>query len=228
MSTITLHRDVTERTERVQERIRKACARTGRDPASVTLVAVTKGQSAEVIQAGYEAGLRHFGENRVQEALPKIEEASNKGVEATWHLIGHLQSNKTKAAASAFDVIHSIDSTRLMYRLDTAAPTSRDVLLQINVAGEAQKGGISVNEVSPLIAAAHETPNLRLRGLMTIAPIASDPEQVRPIFRALRLLATQFSFPELSMGMTNDFEVAIEEGATLVRVGRALFGERTL
>ncbi|HCV00824.1 MAG TPA: hypothetical protein DGL25_06435, partial [Dehalococcoidia bacterium] len=117
---------------------------------------------------------------------------------------------------------------RLMYRLDTAAPTSRDVLLQINVAGEAQKGGISVNEVSPLIAAAHETPNLRLRGLMTIAPIASDPEQVRPIFRALRLLATQFSFPELSMGMTNDFEVAIEEGATLVRVGRALFGERTL
>ena len=140
--------------------------------------------------------------------------------------MGHLQSNKAKAAASAFGVIHSVDSARLLTRLDTAAPAPRDVLLQVNVAAEPQKQGVAPDEVEALVQAARAAASLRLRGLMTIAPIAADPEEVRPVFRALKLLAERHGLPALSMGMTDDFEVAIEEGATLVRVGRAIFGER--
>ena len=218
--------DVAAGLARVRERIDRACARGGRDPASVTLVAISKGQPAGAVLAGYEAGLRHFGENRVQEAVPKIAEARGAGVEATWRLVGHLQSNKAKAAASAFDAVDSVDSAKLLARLDAAAPGPRDVLLQVNVAAEPQKQGVAPDEVGALAEAARACANLRLRGLMTIAPVAADPEDARPVFRALRLLAERFALPELSMGMTDDFEVAIEEGATLVRVGRAIFGER--
>ena len=226
MSAPALQHDVTAGLQSVRERIARSCERVGRDPASVTLVAVSKGHPAAMVAAAAEAGVRHFGENRIQEALPKIEEATGAGVEATWHLVGHLQSNKAKAAASAFDVIHSVDSARLLTRLDTAAPAPRDVLLQVNVAAEPQKQGIAPDEVEALVQAARAAGSLRLRGLMTIAPIAADPEEVRPVFRALKLLAERHGLPELSMGMTDDFEVAIEEGATLVRVGRAIFGER--
>ena len=228
MNVITLQADVAAGVERVRERIARACEQVGRDPASVTLIAVSKGQPADAISAAAGAGIRHFGENRIQEALPKIEQATAAGVEATWHLVGHLQSNKAKAAASAFDVIHSVDSARLLARLDAAAAPPRDVLLQVNVAAEPQKQGVAPEAVDTLVEATHATDSLRLRGLMTIAPIAADPEEVRPLFRALRLLAERFELPDLSMGMTDDFEVAIEEGATLVRVGRAIFGERTL
>ena len=227
MSAVALQADIAAGAARVRERIERACERAGRDPASVTLVAVSKGHPAEAIRAASEAGLRHFGENRIQEALPKIDEAVAAGVEATWHLVGHLQSNKAKAASGAFDVIHSVDSARLLARLDAAAPAPRHVLLQVNVAAEPQKQGIAPEDLGALVEAAREARNLRLRGLMTIAPIASDPEDVRPVFRALRELAGRYELPELSMGMTDDFEVAIEEGATLVRVGRAIFGERT-
>lgn len=226
MSAVALQQDVAAGADRVRERMARACRRAGRDPASVTLVAVSKGQPAEAIAAAREAGIRHFGENRIQEAIPKIEQATGAGVEATWHLVGHLQSNKARAAANAFDVIHSVDSARLLRRLDAAAPAPRDVLLQVNVAAEPQKEGVAPEEVEGLVAAARGAANLRVRGLMTIAPMAGDPEDVRPVFRALRLLAERFNLPELSMGMTDDFEVAIEEGATLVRVGRAIFGER--
>ena len=226
MSAPALQHDVTAGLQSVRERIARSCERVGRDPASVTLVAVSKGHPAATIAAAADAGVRHFGENRIQEALPKIEEATGAGVEATWHLVGHLQSNKAKAAASAFDVIHSVDSARLLTRLDTAAPAPRDVLLQVNVAAEPQKQGIAPDEVEALVQAARAAGSLRLRGLMTIAPIAADPEEVRPVFRALKLLAERHGLPALSMGMTDDFEVAIEEGATLVRVGRAIFGER--
>ena len=226
MSAPALQHDVTAGLQSVRERIARSCERVGRDPASVTLVAVSKGHPAATIAAAAAAGVRHFGENRIQEALPKIEEATGAGVEATWHLVGHLQSNKAKAAASAFDVIHSVDSARLLARLDTAAPAPRDVLLQVNVAAEPQKQGIAPDEVEAFVQAARAAGSLRLRGLMTIAPIAADPEEVRPVFRALRALAERFDLPQLSMGMTDDFEVAIEEGATLVRVGRAIFGER--
>ena len=226
MSAPALQHDVTAGLQSVRERIARSCERAGRDPASVTLVAVSKGHPAAMVAAAAAAGVRHFGENRIQEALPKIEEATGAGVEATWHLVGHLQSNKAKAAASAFDVIHSVDSARLLARLDTAAPAPRDVLLQVNVAAEPQKQGIAPDEVEALVQAARAAASLRLRGLMTIAPIAADPEEVRPVFRALKLLAERHGLPALSMGMTDDFEVAIEEGATLVRVGRAIFGER--
>ena len=228
MNVITLQADVTAGVERVRERIARACEQVGRNPAGVTLVAVSKGQPADAISAAAAAGIRHFGENRIQEALPKIEQATAAGVEATWHLVGHLQSNKAKAAASAFDVIHSVDSARLLARLDATATAPRDVLLQVNVGAEPQKQGVAPEAVDALVEATHATDSLRLRGLMTIAPIAADAEEVRPLFRALRLLAERFELPDLSMGMTDDFEVAIEEGATLVRVGRAIFGERTL
>ena len=227
MSAVSLQADVAAGVALVRQRIAGACERAGREPDSVTLIAVSKGQPAEAVQAAAKAGIGHFGENRIQEALPKIEQAAEAGVEATWHLVGHLQSNKAKAAASAFDVIHSVDSARLLTRLDIAAPASRDVLLQVNVAAEPQKQGVAPDEVGALVEAARAAGNLRLRGLMTIAPMAANPEEVRPVFRALRLLAERFELPELSMGMTDDFEVAIEEGATLVRVGRAIFGERT-
>ncbi len=227
MSAVALQADIAAGAARVRERIERACERAGRDPASVTLVAVSKGHPPEAIRAGYEAGLRHFGENRIQEAVPRIEQAVAAGVEAAWHLVGHLQSNKAKAASGAFDVIHSVDSARLLARLDAAAPAPRDVLLQVNIAAEPQKQGVAPDQLRELVEAAREGRNLRLRGLMTIAPIASDAEDVRPVFRALRELAERHELPELSMGMTDDFEVAIEEGATLVRVGRAIFGERT-
>ncbi len=193
----------------------------------MTLVAISKGQPVEAVRAAYAAGLRHFGENRIQEALPKIDAATRAGVGATWHLVGHLQSNKAKAAATTFDVIHSVDSARLLARLDGAAPAPRDVLLQVNIAAEPQKQGVAPEEVEALVEGARVAANLRLRGLMTIAPMAADPEEVRPVFRDLRALADRFALTDLSMGMTDDFEVAIEEGATLVRVGRAIFGERT-
>ncbi len=227
MSAVSLQADIAAGVALVRERIAGACESAGREPDSVTLIAVSKGQPAEAVQAAAEAGIGHFGENRIQEALPKIEQAAEAGVEATWHLVGHLQSNKAKAAASAFDVIHSVDSARLLTRLDAAASASRDVLLQVNVAAEPQKQGVAPDEVGALVEAAREAGNLRLRGLMTIAPMAQNAEEARPVFRALRLLAERFELPELSMGMTDDFEVAIEEGATLVRVGRAIFGERT-
>ncbi len=227
MSAVALQQDVEAGIERVRERIVRACQRAGRDPDTVTLVAISKGQPVEAIRAAYAAGLRHFGENRIQEAVPKIDAATGAGVEATWHLVGHLQSNKAKAASAAFDVIHSVDSAKLLARLDGTAPAPRDVLLQVNVAAEPQKQGAAPDEVAGLVEAAGKVANLRLRGLMTIAPMVADPEEVRPVFRDLRELAKRFALTELSMGMTDDFEVAIEEGATLVRVGRAIFGERT-
>ena len=175
MSAVALQQDVEAGVERVRERIARACERAGRDPSSVTLVAVSKGQHAGAIAVAHEAGIRHFGENRIQEAVPKIEEATAAGVEATWHLVGHLQSNKAKAAAGAFDVVHSVDSARLLRRLDAAAPAPRDVLLQVNVAAEPQKEGVAPDEVEGLVGAAHGTANLRLRGLMTIAPSSATP-----------------------------------------------------
>ena len=226
MSAPALREGVAERLARVRERLAAACERADRDTAGVTLVAVSKGHSVEAVRAASAGGVRHFGENRIQEALPKIEAAQAAGVDAVWHLVGHLQSNKAKAAANAFAVIHSVDSARLLARLDAAAPASREVLLQVNVAGERQKHGVAPAQLADLVEATRAAGNLRLRGLMTIAPLARNPEDARPVFRALRFLAQRFELSELSMGMTDDFEVAIEEGATLVRVGRALFGER--
>ena len=218
--------ELAARLARLRERIAAACGRAGRDPAAVTLVAVSKGHSAEAVRAAFEAGVAHFGENRVQEALPKIAAARDAGVDARWHFVGTLQSNKARAVAGAFDAVHSVDSARLLARLDATAPAPRDVFLQVNVAGEEAKGGVPPQWLGALVEAARAAENLRLRGLMTIAPLSRDAEEARPAFRALRELADRFALPDLSMGMTNDLDAAVEEGATFVRAGRALFGER--
>ena len=218
---------VAERLAGVRERIARACARSGRDPAAVTIVAVSKGQPAEAVAAAARAGLSHFGENRVQEALPKIEALREASVSATWHLVDHLQSNKARVAAAAFRVIHSVDSERLLARLDSLATAPVDVLLQLNLAAEPQKHGAPADQLPALVVAARALAQIRLQGLMTIAPYVADAEEVRPVFRELSTLAQRFELAGLSMGMTDDLEVAVEEGATLVRVGRALFGERS-
>ncbi|WP_029215134.1 YggS family pyridoxal phosphate-dependent enzyme [Kallotenue papyrolyticum] len=231
---------------RVRERIAAAARRSGRASEAITLVAVTKTHGPAIVRLAQAAGITDCGENRVQEAEQKI--AALRDLPLRWHLIGHLQRNKARRAVALFDLIHSVDSLRLAQTLDRlvaeqAPPRRLPVLLQINVSGEASKegfdlpGGLDNRQALPAfyatIAQIVALPHLELRGLMTIAPYSNDPETTRPVFRALRLLRDDLArrFPQagwnqLSMGMTNDFEVAIEEGATIVRIGRALFGER--
>jgi pyridoxal phosphate enzyme (YggS family) len=222
---------ILERLERVRERIGAAAVRSGRSPSAVTLVAISKIMSAEAVREAVAAGARIFGENRVQEAREKI--ALLPGM-AEWHLVGHLQTNKAKLAAGLFERIHSLDSIRLAEEIDRhAREAGRRIrcLVQVNLGEEEQKNGVSEKEVRVLLEAAARLSHLAIDGLMVIPPFLSDPEAVRPFFRRLRLLRDQlaaegFPMTELSMGMTHDFEVAIEEGATLVRIGTAIFGSR--
>jgi pyridoxal phosphate enzyme (YggS family) len=213
----------------VRARVAQAAERAGRDPGAITLVGVSKTMPAERVRAAYDEGLRHFGENRVQEGLGKIAELDLP--DATWHLIGHLQTNKAKPAARAFGLIHSIDSRRVAEALSKDA-TALEVLLEVNYAGEESKFGFTPEEALAEAPAIATLPGLRLVGLMTIAPLVDDAEEVRPVFRGLRELGERVrdrvdaSLWHLSMGMSNDFEVAIAEGATIVRIGRAIFGER--
>ncbi len=224
----TLDDLIAERVRQTRARIDAAAERAGRDPSEITLIAVSKTQPAEAVAAAWRAGIRDFGENRVQEAtakMPGVEALLPPGAEVRWHMIGHLQRNKAKAAAGRFVILHGIDSSRL---IDALAASGHDVrvLLQLNVAGEATKHGAHPDELPALIAHAARYPTIAVEGLMTVAPLTADPEEVRPVFRTMRQLAERHNLPILSMGMTNDFEVAIEEGATHVRVGRAIFGER--
>jgi pyridoxal phosphate enzyme (YggS family) len=245
----------------VQRRIAEAAARAGRDPAEIILVAVTKMFTVEHIQAAYELGVRHFGENRVHEAAEKLPIVNQWLKEhnfppVTWHMVGHLQSRKAKDAIQLFDIIHSVDTLKLAQRLDrllsSSIPMLREkeggrttmpILLEANVSGEESKYGFALARweedeqqregffavVEKILA----LPHLEVRGLMTIAPIVAHPEEARPYFQRLRRLRDALAkrFPgeywqHLSMGMTDDFEVAIEEGATMVRIGRAIFGMR--
>ena len=210
----------------VRERIAEACRRAGRSPDEVTLVGVSKGFPAELVVEACAAGLTDLGENRVQEAAPKIEALTARGVRPRWHLIGHLQTNKAKTATGLFAIIHSVDSVRLAEALSHRASEPLPVLLEVNVAREPAKFGFAPEELSSAHSTIAALPNLDVRGLMTVAPMADDPGRVRPVFRRLRELRDGLGLRELSMGMTDDFEVAIEEGATLVRVGRAIFGPR--
>ncbi len=204
----------------------RACERSHRSPDEVTLVAVTKGVPPEMMRNAYECGIRHFGENRVQEATAKMMQLFDLRPEITWHMVGHLQSNKAKKAVELFDIIHSIDSLRLAEVLDGRAEKPVRVLLQVNVSGEADKSGFSVAEVAAVLGYISCLTNIKVIGLMTIAPLCADPEEVRPVFRRMRELRDELGLKHLSMGMSDDFEVAIEEGATMVRIGRAIFGER--
>ncbi|HEV2352314.1 MAG TPA: YggS family pyridoxal phosphate-dependent enzyme [Terriglobia bacterium] len=220
---------------RIRERMAAACQRSGRRPEEVKLVAVSKTVPPDRIRQAYEAGVRDFGENRVQEAEAKRPALSD--LTATWHLIGHLQSNKAKPARELFHWVHSVDSLHLAAKLHKAAVCSGErlqVLLEVNLGEQASKAGAKENEVLQLAEQMGALETLELRGLMTIPPFFEDPEQVRPFFRRLRELAARIesahlpgvSMNDLSMGMSHDFEVAIEEGATIVRVGTAIFGER--
>ena len=228
--------DIAENIAHVQERIAAACRRAGRKPEDVRLIAISKTFSAECVREAYEAGLREFGENRVQEAAAKRPALS--GLAATWHLVGHLQSNKAKPARDLFQWVQSVDSVRLAERLDkVAAPgsTRLQVLIEVNLGGEESKAGVKESEVLPLVESLSRLETIEVRGLMAIPPFLEDAEQTRPYFRRLRELANEIAgknlpgvtMQELSMGMSHDFEIAIEEGATMVRVGTAIFGARS-
>jgi PLP dependent protein len=223
------------RLDSVRDRIANAARRVGRDPAGIRLVAVSKTFSAEHIRAAAAAGQIDFAENKIQEALPKMDATPDLG--ATWHLVGHLQSNKVRKAAQRFDVIHSIDSADLVLRIDAAArEAGRTVkaLIQVDLAGEATKHGAQADAVSAIVAAATACSFARVVGLMLLPPAVEEPESARGYFKALTTLRDRLvaggadprMLAELSMGMSHDFEVAVEEGATMVRVGSAIFGAR--
>lgn len=215
-----------ERIAVVRSRIAVACSRVERSPDDIRLIAVSKTHDAATIAAACHAGLRDFGENRVQEALPKIASLRNDGLRPVWHLVGHLQTNKAAAAAEAFDILHSVDSERVARAIAAHGVGRKRVLMEVNVAGEPSKFGVASREAGKLAEAIARMAHLDLIGLMTVAPQADNPEKVRPVFAELRRLRDALGLRELSMGMTDDFEVAIEEGATIVRVGRAIFGPR--
>ena len=225
---------IRERLVRVRERIARAAERAGRNAEDITLIAVSKTFDTATVQQAVDAGARDLGENRVQEAITKV--STVKG-DIRWHLIGHLQSNKARKAASVFEVVHSVDSAALAARLDEAAAASTrrlDWLIQVDLAGEATKHGASAADVVTICERAASLANARLAGLMILPPAVDNPVQARPYFRALRELRDELAgrgvdrrmLGQLSMGMSHDFEVAVEEGATMVRVGTAIFGSR--
>ncbi|HWX94602.1 MAG TPA: YggS family pyridoxal phosphate-dependent enzyme [Terriglobales bacterium] len=230
---------VTENIARIQEKIRTAAVRAGRDPGEITLMAVSKTVPAEIIREAYQAGVRHFGENRVQEFAGKVDTLGDlEG--ARWHMIGHLQTNKAGKAAELFSAIDSVDSLKLAEKLNDSAHKAGKtlaVLIEVNVGSEAAKSGVPPDspELDRLLSAAPQFAHLTIRGLMTVPPFTEDPQRARPFFRALRELRDQIAtrmvsgvgMEVLSMGMSHDFEVAIEEGSTCVRVGTAIFGDRT-
>ena len=224
--------EIATRLQTVRERIGAAARRSRRDASSICLVLASKQQPASAIRAAWKAGARDFGENYVQEAVAKRADLVDLA-DIRWHLIGHLQSNKARLAASAFALIHSVDSVRLVNALERAQSSPRvGALIEVNLGAESSKSGVRPDEVADLLDASRD--KIEIAGLMTIPPPTATPELVRPYFAELRemrdrlAMETGITLSELSMGMSDDFEIAIEEGATIVRVGRAVFGERGL
>lgn len=218
--------DIKYNLEAVQRRIAEACRRSGRASSEVTVVAVTKTVDPAIIEAAFNLGIRNFGENRVQEAGLKIKTLARLQPCPSWHMIGHLQSNKVNTALRLFNIIQTVDSFELAEQIHKSVYPDKPVLLQVNVSGEKTKSGFPLSDIKKVIEDTSLLTLLKVKGLMTIAPIVDNPEEVRPVFRKLRELRDYFGLEHLSMGMTNDFEVAIEEGATIIRIGRAIFGER--
>jgi pyridoxal phosphate enzyme (YggS family) len=231
---------VAENIARIQEKIRTAASRAGRDPGEIALMAVSKTFAAERIREAYQAGIRHFGENRVQEFAGKIDSLRDLG-DAQWHMIGHLQTNKAGKAAELFSAIDSVDSFKLAEKLNDSAHKAGKklaVLIEVNVGGEAAKSGVPPDspELDRLLSGAPQFGHLEIRGLMTVPPFTEDPQEERPFFCKLRVLRDKIAgrklsgvrMEVLSMGMSHDFVVAIEEGSTCLRVGTAIFGERTV
>lgn len=238
MNDIALAETIAVKLEAVHSRIQAACLRSGRDASAVTLVAVSKTQPFAAIAAAYAAGQRDFGENRLEELWPKAEEAERRNLsDIRWHMIGTIQGRKASQAVGPFVLIHAVDREKIARRLSDAAEAAgvvMDALLEVNVSGEQSKHGFAPEEAlaaAPSLSMMH---GIRVRGLMTMAPLVDDVELTRPVFRGLRALRDELAqrwpdagWRQLSMGMTNDFEVAIEEGATIVRIGSAIFGPRT-
>lgn len=230
----------------IMQRIEAACKRSGRDTSEVTLIAVSKTKPVSMIEEAYNLGLRHFGENKVQELVDKYNELNPKYKDIKWHQIGHLQRNKVKQVIDKAVLIHSVDSLRLGQKIEEEAAKKGivcDILIEVNVADEDTKYGVSINDLNPLFLELIKLPHVRVRGLMAIPPFVDDPEKNRKYFSKLRQLFIDIKsknidnggskiyfepdrFNILSMGMTNDYEVAIEEGATMVRIGTGIFGER--
>ncbi len=235
-------KEIEENLRAVQDRIDHAAARAGRDPKDITLVAVSKTFPPQILLAAYALGVRQFGENRVEEAerkVPLVDERAEPGKPITWHMVGHLQSRKVREAVPLFDWIQSVDSVALAHRIEARAEAANKtvpVLLEVNVSGEGSKFGWAAEPRQALYAAIKELialQHLDVQGLMTVAPMVSNPQDARPFFRALRELRDELrvrfperAWPHLSMGMTDDFQVAIAEGSTIVRIGRAIFGDR--
>lgn len=225
---------IAQNLHQVQENIKKACEKANRDPSEVTLIAVSKTKPVSMLQEAYDEGVRTFGENKVQEIMDKYGQLPQ---DIEWHMIGHLQRNKVKYIADKVTMIHSLDSLRLAETIESEASKHNrviPVLIEVNVAMEESKFGISVDEVLPFVQELSKFPHLRVNGLMTIAPYVENPEENRQIFRKLKKLSVDIeekninniNMSVLSMGMTGDYQVAIEEGATMVRVGTGIFGER--
>lgn len=225
---------IAQNLHQVQENIKKACEKVNRDPSEVTLISVSKTKPVSMLQEAYDEGVRTFGENKVQEIMDKYGQLPQ---DIEWHMIGHLQRNKVKYIADKVTMIHSLDSLRLAETIESEASKHNrviPVLIEVNVAMEESKFGISVDEVLPFVQELSKFPHLRVNGLMTIAPYVENPEENRQIFRKLKKLSVDIeekninniNMSVLSMGMTGDYQVAIEEGATMVRVGTGIFGER--
>ena len=225
---------VAENYRYVLKKVEEACARSGRDPKDVTLIAVSKTKPIEMIEEAMEAGARVFGENKVQELCDKYEQLPK---DLHWHLIGHLQRNKVKYIVDKAELIHSVDSLKLAEEISKEALKKNvevNILIEVNVAEEESKFGVSVEETLAFVEEIAKLPGIHIQGLMTIAPYTTDPEENRPVFRTLKKLAVDIKkknidnvcMDVLSMGMTGDYQVAVEEGATLVRVGTGIFGER--
>ena len=225
---------ITENLEQVRKNIEEACRAVNRDPGEVTLISVSKTKPVSMLQEAYDAGSRDFGENKVQEIMDKYPQLPS---DIRWHMIGHLQRNKVKYIIGKVDLIHSVDSLRLAEEISKEAvkkETEENILIEVNVAGEESKFGVSVADTEELVRQIAVLPGIHIQGLMTIAPYVENPEQNRPVFRALKKLAVDIKMKNidnvhmdvLSMGMTGDYEVAVEEGATMVRVGTGIFGER--
>ncbi len=224
-----------EALEQVQQNIRKACERAGRDPSEVTLIAVSKTKPNEVLQEAYDAGVRVFGENKVQELVGKMDSLPD---DIQWHMIGHLQRNKVKYIAGRVALIHSVDSFRLAEEINIQAKKRGiiiPILVEVNIGEESSKFGVHAEDTIELVRQIAELDGVSIKGLMTIAPYVVDSEENRPLFHKIKELAIDIhnenidnvSMGILSMGMTNDYEVAVEEGATMVRVGTGIFGERS-
>lgn len=229
-----MNREISERVARIRERVERAAGRCGRKAAEICIVAVSKTQPPSAIEAALAAGICDIGENYVQEARAKAQAVSRPAV---WHLVGTLQRNKVRPALELFQWIHTLDRVPLALALERRAAErggTVDVLIEVNLGGEPSKSGVAAGDVPALLEATASCPHVRVRGLMTIPPPAADPEEVRPFFRRLRELRDHWQaqriagapLEHLSMGMSDDFEIAIEEGATMIRLGRAIFGER--